>query len=93
MVCGGTVAGGKPARKPARKPAKKPAKKPVRKPARKPVRKHTKKPAGKSIAKKTMADYKAMAKRMKIPLSKDGKPRTRSQLARAISYRKGSKKK
>jgi hypothetical protein len=34
-----------------------------------------------------------MAEAFAVPLSKDGKTKTRAQLARAISYRKGSKKK
>jgi hypothetical protein len=39
-----------------------------------------------------MDDYKLLAKSMGIPLSLDGKPRTRDQLHRAITYRKHNRK-
>jgi hypothetical protein len=39
-----------------------------------------------------MSDYKSLAKSMGIPLSSEGKPRTRDQLLRAITYRKHNRK-
>jgi hypothetical protein len=39
-----------------------------------------------------MSDYKSLAKSMGIPLSSDGKQRTREQLLRAITYRKHNRK-
>jgi hypothetical protein len=59
-------------------------------------KKHKKKSSKKKSSKKTTATPKARsletvkkeAKRLKIPLSKDGKSKTKAQLEAAIRYRK-----
>jgi hypothetical protein len=99
----GNVSGGAAKRHPKRKPA---ARKPVkRKPAaRKPAKRKpaARKPAKKSAAKRkpaaaksgahTMEYYRKLARKYGVPLSKGGVAKDRKSLQRAISYRKGLRK-
>ena len=80
------VTGGKPKKSKSLKKqsTKKPAKMSVKKPTKKSTK--SKKPA-KSEA-PTMEKLKKEAKRLKVPLSKDGKTRNKASLAAAIAYRK-----